>query len=441
MRTLTIFYVFFLICASAEAQQGSVNDSINVDVPDSAAIANVIKKSIEDSLSNQLPAIDTTDLRERVKASAKQAIEDSLGVKLPDTDTTKIKEKIKSASEKALNDSLNNYVDVSDLTIDSTTGEQIKNKAKARVEKEIGHKIPQDSARIKQEAKQLAKDQLKEQTGIDAPDITLDSTTVDQVKEEAATRAEQAVKNTDEFKALEGQDSELGELKAGKEKIEKTQQELKQQAARKELKKKMASQAKQYISEYAEQIQQVQSKMGELKKNYIYVPNSNDLSTARKRTSLKDESFWERLLIGGNFNVSSTNPLAIDLSPVLGWKFNSLFQVGVSGAYRAKLGADKRGINTFENEKVYGYSIFANHMVFKNFFGYLEGERISKVSGMEESHSRQWHQTLLLGIGRKFKIAKFLEMQAIVSYNFLHENNDGVYNSPVVFKTGFRVVK
>jgi len=229
-----------------------------------------------------------------------------------------------------------------------------------------------------------------------------------------------------------------GELK---EKIEKSQQELKQQAARKELKKKMASQAKQYISEHAEQIQQVQSKMGELKQKYSYVPNSNDLSTAKKRTSLKGESIWKRLVLGGNFSISNTNPLAIDMSPVLGWKFNKLFEIGISGAYRAKFGADKTGVNTFENENVYGYSLFANHMVFKNFFGYLEGERISKVSGTEEVNSRKWHQTLLLGIGRKFKIAKFLEMQAIVSYNFLHDNNDGVYNSPVVFKTGFRVVK
>lgn len=139
--------------------------------------------------------------------------------------------------------------------------------------------------------------------------------------------------------------------------------------------------------------------------------------------------------------MSKTNPVTIDLSPVLGWKFNKLFEAGVTGAYRARIGADRLGVNTFEDEEVYGYSVFANHMIFKNFFGYLEGERMSKVTGTNESHSRKWNETLLLGIGRKFKIAKFLEMQAIISYNFLHDNESGLYGSPVVFKTGFRVVK
>ncbi|MEQ9166123.1 MAG: hypothetical protein RLO12_07690, partial [Fulvivirga sp.] len=200
-------------------------------------------------------------------------------------------------------------------------------------------------------------------------------------------------------------------------------------------------QAREYLTQNSDKIQQVQSRMSELKQKYSMVPDSDDLSTAKKRSSLKGDSFWKRLVIGGNLNLTETNPVTIDFSPVLGWKVNKAFEMGITGAYRAMFGADRNGINSFENDAVYGYSVFAQHMAFKNFFVYLEGENMSKVVGTEENHKRQWNQSLLVGIGRKFKIASYLEMQAIITYNFLHDNTAGVYNSPIGFKTGFRVVK
>ncbi|MEM9859741.1 MAG: hypothetical protein AAF843_20475 [Bacteroidota bacterium] len=80
-------------------------------------------------------------------------------------------------------------------------------------------------------------------------------------------------------------------------------------------------------------------------------------------------------------------------------------------------------------------------MVFKNFFGYAEGENISRMEMAQDQSERSWTQTFLLGIGREFRIAKRLQFQTVITYNFLHENRDGVYSSPVVFKTGFRIVK
>ncbi len=226
-----------------------------------------------------------------------------------------------------------------------------------------------------------------------------------------------------------------------KKEIEITQEELKQMQSKKEMKQKMAARAKAFISEHSEQIQEAQTQMGELKQKYTAVPNSNDLSTAQKRNSLRGESFWKRLVIGGNLNITETNPISVDFSPVLGWKFNKLSEIGITGVYRAQFGADNGGISTFENNEVYGYSIFVNYVIFKNFFGYIEGGNISQISGTEERSTRKWHQSLLMGIGRKFKVAKYLEMQAILSYNFLHDNRQGVYDSPIVFKTGFRVLK
>ncbi|MGD1958733.1 MAG: hypothetical protein ACFB2Y_07745 [Fulvivirga sp.] len=60
---------------------------------------------------------------------------------------------------------------------------------------------------------------------------------------------------------------------------------------------------------------------------------------------------------------------------------------------------------------------------------------------MQDQSERQWTQNLLLGLGREFTISKWLQFQTIITYNFLHENRDGVYASPVVFKTGVRFGK
>lgn len=398
---------------------GKVIDSLNVNSlpPDSAAIAKSLKakasKALADSLNNyDLPVQLDSTLLDQAGEKAKNRLDQEFTVNIP-TDSATLADKAESIVSE---------------TITDQTGIQVNG-------------IPTDSASMRSAAKSIAQEEFTNQTSIEAPDITIDSTFKDQVKEEVSKRGEEAIKNTDEFKALSDSDAELGQLTDMKEEIEVTREQLQQMQAKKEMKQKMATRAKDFISEHSEELQEVQSQMTELKQKYAAVPNSNDLSTAQKRSSLQGESFWKRLVIGGNFNLTETNPVSIDFSPVLGWKFNKLFELGVTGTYRARFGADKSGINTFESEDVYGYSAYANHMAFKNFFGYIEFENISQVTGTDEDKSRDWHQNLLVGIGQKFMVAKFLEMQAIISYNFLHDNRDGVYNSPVVFKTGLRVVR
>ena len=219
---------------------------------------------------------------------------------------------------------------------------------------------------------------------------------------------------------------------------------LEQQAdldqAQRQMKSKLTNHAKEFIARHAEKIQQVQGKMGDLKRKYSYVPNSNDLSTAKKRTSLQDEPLAKRLTFGGNVNISRTNPVQLNLSPAVGYRINTLFELGATAMYRSQLEAGKWGVNT-DDERTYGYSIYARHMVFKNFFGYIEGENISREVVVQDQSERQWTQNLLLGLGREFTISKWLQFQTIITYNFLHENRDGVYGSPVVFKTGVRFGK
>ncbi|MEM8567607.1 MAG: hypothetical protein AAGF85_14195 [Bacteroidota bacterium] len=405
--------------------------------------------SLKRSAKSQVPgdaAIDST-LINRGTNKVKSAVMDSLSqanIEIPTLDSTEVKGRVNQEVREQINDELG--VDVPNISLDSTVSDQAVNRVKQELNtisnEELGvdvPNIPLDSTvsdhaanRVKQELNTISDEEL----GVDVPSLQLDSAGRAKLAKDIEQRAGDELKNVEGFDQI-GDKGELGKLDEYKGQLEQTRQQMQQDLAKQRMKEKMASQAKEYISKHADKLQQVQSQMGELKKKYSYVPNSNDLSTAKKRTSLEDEPLGRRLVFGGNFNVTETNPVSIDLSPIIGYKINTLFEVGITGLYRAQFNADRSGVQA-EGEHTYGYSAFVNHMVFKNFFGYLEGENISRVKIIQDQPIREWDQTLLLGIGRRFNIAKWLEMQAIITYNFLHENQDGVYNSPVVFKTGVR---
>ncbi|MEM9299684.1 MAG: hypothetical protein AAGA64_15020 [Bacteroidota bacterium] len=313
--------------------------------------------------------------------------------------------------------------------------ESLKQKGVDQLEQELPADVsvlPKDSAQLRSMALEKGKQVTLDKLDLEVPNVSLDSlnkqSTINTLEQEAQKRLK---------KELEGIEASPDLFSAQKAELENFRQ---QDQAKQQMKAKMANHAREFITKHSEKLQQVQGKMGELKRKYSYVPNSSDLSTARKRTSLEDEPFKSRLTLGGNFNISKTNPVMLDVSPVIGYRINTLFEAGFSVMYRSQLEVDRHGVKT-GNDRTYGYSFYLRHMVFKNFFGYAEGENISRIEMAQDQSERSWTQTFLLGIGREFRIAKRLQFQTVVTYNFLHENRDGVYSSPVVFKTGFRIVK
>jgi len=84
-----------------------------------------------------------------------------------------------------------------------------------------------------------------------------------------------------------------------------------------------------YFAKHADKLQGAQQKVSKLLSKYREFSNSNDLSTAVKRTSMEGKTFWEHLLIGGNFNVVSTRPFSLDLSPQLGYRIRTNLAIGV----------------------------------------------------------------------------------------------------------------
>jgi hypothetical protein len=183
----------------------------------------------------------------------------------------------------------------------------------------------------------------------------------------------------------------------------------------------------------------VEKKMSLLKNKYSTLLNSNDLSTGIKEKSLQGRPLRERWVIGGNFNITSTAPLMIDLAPQFGYRIDKKWQVGVSGIYRAKFVDSVKVANAISPQR-YGFSVFSSYSLLLNFFGYAEWEQtMSSVKSTNDKSSIQWVPALLVGIGKKFQFHPKVGGTVMVLWDPLHVNGKSPYNDAFVIKTGFQL--
>ena len=213
--------------------------------------------------------------------------------------------------------------------------------------------------------------------------------------------------------------------------------DLQDSTARKEMAKKKAEElAMQSIADNPGIMQAAQKKMNLLMKKYSYVPNSNDLSTAIKRTSLAGRTFRERLVLGTNFQVLSIDPFSFELAPQAGYRFNSRLTLGIGGTYRQTF---KDSIATLSPE-VFGYKAFVSYDLVKSFFAYSEYAQNSPGVKVQEGISKRiWKPAALLGVGRKLSVHKKIDMTIVAIYNIMHTQGDPIYPKPFVVRVGFQL--
>ncbi|MEM7548050.1 MAG: hypothetical protein AAF363_00140 [Bacteroidota bacterium] len=79
--------------------------------------------------------------------------------------------------------------------------------------------------------------------------------------------------------------------------------------------------------------------------------------------------------------------------------------------------------------------MFGDYNFWKGFFSRFEYEQVfqkimGEVEGLEDFNDR-WDGTIAfsLGLGKRFKIKKKISAFAIIQYNFLHSDEDGITTS------------
>jgi hypothetical protein len=235
--------------------------------------------------------------------------------------------------------------------------------------------------------------------------------------------------NNSELKKLNEFTKELESLKNSPAEYQKKLQQYNSKEA-------LEKEAKDFVQKNPAMLKLVQEKMSLLMNKYSFIQNSNDLSTAIKRTSLKGKPVKERLVIATNFQVLNLQPVSIDFAPVVGYKFNSRFSAGVGGTYRQTFNDSIPKLSP----TVWGYKTFVSYDVVKSFFVYgeyaLNSPGVRTVEGVSK---RIWDAAGLAGIGRKLSLHKNLDMTVVVLYNFLHHPKSRIYPEPFIFRIGFQL--
>jgi hypothetical protein len=251
----------------------------------------------------------------------------------------------------------------------------------------------------------------------------------------AEKRAENEFVKRMEVGKINAEFAELGELKELKSQYD-------QYASPKKLeqtgKQKATEEAMDLVAKHADKLDAAQEKVSKLLSKYGDIANSDDLSKAVKRTSMQGRTFGERLVIGGTFNIISTDPLSIDFSPRLGYKFTSSFILGIGMKYRFTSG-DSLNCNWYVSAYNTSFNAFASYEVIKGFYGHAEWERSGAAGKPQDLSGKQWTNNYFLGIGKKIKIHPMLYFNTMVLYNLNSQEKNPTYPTRWQFRLGIQL--
>lgn len=182
--------------------------------------------------------------------------------------------------------------------------------------------------------------------------------------------------------------------------------------------------------EQAEKLQSAMDKMLEYKKKYYAITNSEDVEMGIEKP-IKGKPVGRHWIFGSNFQANPA-PISMDISPLIGYRINYFWSVGIGGSMRYGLDPKENFRPPNAKNIVFGYRAFNQYRAIKKTFIHGELEAFSQpVTG-----KRFWKVQALAGIGKELKVAKGIKAQVILLYNFSH-NEKSPYAQPLVARFGF----
>ena len=231
----------------------------------------------------------------------------------------------------------------------------------------------------------------------------------------------------------------MAELERVRSLPKENQDQLKSYQDPDKLKSRTKELVNKHFSQHQDKLQAAQQKLATFKKKYSSIQTTKDMSTAVKRNSLEGRPLSERLILGGTFQINK-DPISLDISPLLGYRLNKNYTMGMGATYRAVL--DFKEFET--TDQVYGYRGFFQREAVKGFFVHGEYERMntavessSTATAPTDEIYRRWKSGALVGVGKEYSFVKGIKGQVLVLYNLLHESNISPYKRPLVIRFGF----
>ncbi|OEK02287.1 hypothetical protein BFP97_12495 [Roseivirga sp. 4D4] len=187
-----------------------------------------------------------------------------------------------------------------------------------------------------------------------------------------------------------------------------------------------------------EKFDQAQTKITEAKQKF---PSLESLEDAPKRYNPhKDKPFLQRIILGGNLQVNRQEPVSADLSLSLTYPLGLKSAIGVSGGTRVFLEKAKV-VRT--RDQATGFRAFYRHTLYKSFYlqANYEVTKLRTEDLNDNQLGEQWVKTALLGIGKKFTIAKKIQMNFGLFYDLFFDATQSPNDQAWVMRLGFDLKK
>ena len=189
--------------------------------------------------------------------------------------------------------------------------------------------------------------------------------------------------------------------------------------------------ANDFLLNNQDKIKPIQQKIKRLTDKYTQFNSAKDVIEGKEKpVKAKPKN---RITWGTNFQFNPGDPVSVDLSPILGYRFNTRLSLNLGASLRYQLDRDNDFKPPTSENIVYGYRLFTEYKVIRIFYTHLEWERFSRPSG----ESRDWANAFMAGIGRQFSVTNTIQGNVVVMYNFLH-NQESPHNNAFIIRFGFR---
>lgn len=189
-----------------------------------------------------------------------------------------------------------------------------------------------------------------------------------------------------------------------------------------------------------EQMAKAQLRMAALKKKYISIPDLSNPDSGVKRNSLEGKPLIDRIYLGGNVSIVSTDPLALDVDLQVGYKLNRQLVLGVGVVWRESF-YTKSDSTLAQPKAAHGYSGFVRYEFGKGFFAMAEYGSVRNAPLFSESDEvDRWQHQYLLGVGREFSVLKFAQLTTTILYDFNYRHND-LHPRPFIVWIGYTIDK
>ena len=194
------------------------------------------------------------------------------------------------------------------------------------------------------------------------------------------------------------------------------QENLKQQAQNKLIEKSVD-----HFVGQNETVAQARQTLDQSKRKYARVQTEQNKFV--RATSLKNTPTIERLVPGLRLQVHQGPPTAFDLSPFVGYRFNTRWLAGLGSSYRLALDSKKKLIR---NHPVYGGHIFIERLFYKSLLVHAQYEllraNVSALSVIAEQE-RTTASSVLIGAGKQYGITKKVKGNILFLYNLVDHSN------------------